>query len=69
SQLDADGLREQLAGYRYGETSIPPLARRRPLTVALQHFAECARDGREPITGSRSILSVMRALDVISRSR
>ena len=69
NQLDADGLRKQLAGSRYGETSIPPLARRRPLTVALQHFAECAQDGREPITGSSSILSVMRALDAISRSR
>jgi len=68
-QLDAEGLRGQMAGYKYGQTSTPSLIRKPPLTTALQHFAESVLEGKEPLSGSRSILNVMRALDLISKSR
>ena len=68
-QLDAEGLRGQMAGYKYGETLTPSLIRKQPLTAALQHFAESVLEGKEPVSGSRSILNVMRALDLISKSR
>lgn len=68
-ELDSNDLMRQMAEYRYGETAIPPLAKKPPLSSALLHFAECVRTDSEPLTGPGSILSVMKALDAISKSR
>jgi predicted dehydrogenase len=66
---DPSDLRRQLAEYRYGDTSVPTLPDRKPLTSALAHFADCIRCGAEPLTGASSILSVTKALETISNSR
>jgi predicted dehydrogenase len=67
--LDTSGVHGLLSDPKYGAVSTVPLDGTLPLTAALQHFAESVLDGREPLTGPSSILSVMRALDTISDSR
>ncbi len=68
-KLDSNDLMRRMAEYRYGETAIPSLPNKPPLSAALQHFAECVGTGSEPVSGPDSIRSVMKALDVISKSR
>ena len=49
-----------------GEVWIPRLPAVEPLRAECAHFLECVRTGREPLTGARSGLDVVRVLEAAS---
>jgi predicted dehydrogenase len=48
--------------YRSGDVLIPELERTEALRLMAQHFLHCIRTKREPITGGRAGLDVVRIL-------
>ncbi|MGZ3663142.1 MAG: Gfo/Idh/MocA family protein [Ktedonobacterales bacterium] len=54
--------------YRTGETIIPSIQFTEPLHVACEHFANCIRSGRSPITDGVWSLPITRTLTAIHRS-
>ena len=59
--------RKYLVNYNYGEIETPQLENSMSLTNAITHFFECIKEDREPITDKKSILSVIKALEIISK--
>jgi predicted dehydrogenase len=49
-------------------TAVVPLERREPLSLECAEFVECIRTGREPLTGGRHALDVVRVLEGAQRS-
>jgi predicted dehydrogenase len=47
---------------RSGDIWSPRVATAEPLRLECEHFAQCVREGREPISGARSGLAVVRVL-------
>lgn len=56
------------ASVREGTISIPKVSLGEPLRSECDHFLECVSTGRQPATGGREALAVVRALEAISRS-
>lgn len=54
--------------YRTGETIIPSIRFTEPLHIACEHFADCIRTGRAPISDGAWSLPVTRTLAAIQRS-
>ncbi len=53
---------------RTGDVHIPKINFIEPLRVELEHFCECVREKKEPLTGARHILDVTRVLEAAQRS-
>ena len=53
---------------RAGDLIIPNITLKEPLAVEVNHFAECVRDGRTPVTDGRSGLDMVCILEALSRS-
>lgn len=53
---------------RAGDVLIPQLEFTEPLKVECQHFVDCVREGRTPLTDGRHGLKVVRALEAAQRS-
>ncbi len=51
-----------------GATEVVPLSAEEPLRRECEHFLECMRDRRRPLTDSRSGLDVLRVLEACQRS-
>lgn len=54
--------------YHYGDSYIPYVKQEEPLKVECQHFLDCIREGRKPLTGGREGLEVVRVLEAASAS-
>ncbi len=53
---------------RNGTVTAPRFPIGEPLRTECQHFIECVKTGREPLTGGREGLSVIRSLEALSAS-
>jgi predicted dehydrogenase len=53
---------------RSGDVWAPAVSNEEPLRIECQHFAECVRDGKTPISDGRSGLRVVRVLEGLQRS-
>ena len=56
------------ASIREGDITLPRVPVGEPLKAECQHFLECIAYGKEPITGGREGLKVVRTLEAIDRS-
>jgi predicted dehydrogenase len=53
---------------RSGEISSPKIDNVEPLRAECEHFVECVREGRAPLSGGESGLRVVRVLEALQRS-
>ncbi len=53
---------------RFGDITIPRIDMAEPLKLECQHFLECVRTGKEPVTNGEDGLRVLRVLDAAQRS-
>ena len=53
---------------RSGDIWSPPVPTTEPLRLECEHFVACVRDGREPISGGRNGLAVVRVLEGLQAS-
>jgi predicted dehydrogenase len=63
-----DTFAEFQYAYHYGDSYIPYVKQEEPLKVECQHFLDCIRDGRTPVTGGHAGLEVVRVLEAASAS-
>ena len=54
--------------YRYGDITIPRLKAEEPLKAELNHFLECIREGKEPLTDGENGYQVVRMIEKINES-
>jgi predicted dehydrogenase len=54
--------------YHYGDMHVPYLKQEEPLKTECQHFIDCIRQGRTPLTGGENGLQVVRILEASSAS-
>jgi predicted dehydrogenase len=55
-------------GYRAGDMWAPHIAQKEALQTEVQHFVDCIRNGKVPISGGSSGLKVVQILEAASRS-
>ena len=63
-----EGAYDLLVGYRAGDMYAPQLSLAEALGVEAEHFVDCVRTGREPITSGESGLRVVRVLEAAAAS-
>lgn len=51
-----------------GDITVPRVPASEPLANECEHFLDCVIDGKDPLSGGREGLAVVRALDALSRS-
>ncbi len=54
--------------YHYGDSYIPHIKQEEPLKAECQHFLECIALGKEPLTGGREGLDLVRILEAAEES-
>lgn len=59
---------QALVGYRSGDMRAPQLDVAEALKVEIQHFVDCIRTGKKPLTGGEAGLQVVRILESASLS-
>src|ERR1051326_362790 len=62
------GRFEAMVGYRAGDMWAPRLSLAEALRVEAQHFTDCVREGRAPITDGHAGHRVVRILEAAARS-
>ena len=67
------GFDQDFASYgeyiaRSGDVWSPRISNEEPLRIECRHFLDCVRDGREPRSGARSGVAVVRVLEELDRS-
>jgi predicted dehydrogenase len=69
---DGPGYLDSFASFRTGpgegEIEVPRFAGHEPLKAECDHFLDCIEGGQSPLTGGRSGLAVVRALEMIERA-
>lgn len=63
-----DTFAEFQYAYHYGDVHVPYIKQEEPLKVECQHFLDCIRDGRKPLTGGQQGLDAVRILEASSLS-
>ena len=63
-----EGAYDLLVGYRTGDMYAPQLSLTEALRVEAEHFVDCVRTGREPVTGGEAGLRVVRVLEAATES-
>lgn len=63
-----DTFAEFQYSYHYGDIHVPYLKQEEPLKLECQHFLDCIREGRVPMTCGRKGLEVVRILELSTRS-
>jgi predicted dehydrogenase len=63
-----DSFAEFTYSYHYGDSYVPYIKQDEPLKLESQHFLECIRDGRTPITSGQLGLEVVRILEAATQS-
>lgn len=53
---------------RSGDVWSPRISNEEPLRIECSHFADCIREGKEPVSGAESGLRVVRVLEGLQRS-
>lgn len=53
---------------RFGDIHIPRIANDEPLRLECQHFVECVRDGKQPLSDGRDGFNVVRVLEAMQVS-
>jgi predicted dehydrogenase len=53
---------------RFGDIHIPKISNEEPLKIECQHFVDCIREGRQPLSDGRDGLNVVRVLEAMERS-
>jgi predicted dehydrogenase len=53
---------------RFGDINVPRIEMQEPLRLECQHFLDCIKHGRLPLTDGRNGLQVLRVLDALQRS-
>lgn len=53
---------------RFGDIHIPHIANDEPLRLECQHFVDCVREGKRPLSDGRDGLNVVRVLEAMQRS-
>ena len=54
--------------YRNGDIWIPHLERREALTIEVEHFVDCIRHGRAPLSSGTEGLEIIRILEAATQS-
>jgi len=65
---DAQGARETMIGYRTGDMWAPQVSLTEGLHVESQHFLECVKHRRQPLTDGPCGLRLVRILEAAARS-
>ena len=66
-ELDKNELYSYLVQYKYGDVTTPKLPNNFSLNNAIEHFRDCVTQDKTPITAKKSILNVIKALEIISK--
>ena len=53
---------------RFGDIHIPRIANDEPLRLEVEHFVECIREGKQPLSDGRDGLNVVRVLEAMQVS-
>ena len=53
---------------RFGDINIPRIPNDEPLRLECEHFVDCIREGRQPLSDGRDGLNVVRVLEAMERS-
>ena len=53
---------------RFGDIYVPSIEMQEPLQLECQHFLDCIREGRRPLSDGHNGLQVLRVLDALQRS-
>lgn len=61
--MDFDNPRPEQFNYRSGDIVLPQIGFTEPLRAEAEHFADCIRSGKEPITGTRHAKNVVSILE------
>jgi predicted dehydrogenase len=64
----AEKAHELRIGYRAGDMRAPHLATKEALQTEVQHFVDCLRDGKTPLSSAATGLQVVEILEAASRS-
>jgi len=54
--------------YRYGDIVIPKLESTEPLRIETDHFIECIKEGKKPVSSGEEGLEVIRILEAVEES-
>jgi predicted dehydrogenase len=65
---DVDARHGVMIDYRTGDVWAPHLPHQEPLQTMVRHFAECIREGKEPLSGGRAGLRIVKILEAAQRS-
>ena len=63
-----DTFAEFQYSYHYGDVYVPYLKQEEPLKVECEHFLDCIRNGRTPLTNGRRGLELVKILEAASES-
>jgi len=63
-----DSFAEFQYSYHYGDMYAPYIKQEEPLKLECQHFLDCVREGRAPITSGEKGLEVVQVLELASQS-
>ncbi len=63
-----DSFAEFTYSYHYGDSYVPYIKQDEPLKLECQHFLECVRENKVPLTGGRLGMEVVRILEASSES-
>lgn len=63
-----EGVYQSMVAYRTGDMWAPKLSLTEGLRVEAEHFLECIREGRQPLSDGESGLRVVRILEAATRS-
>lgn len=63
-----DSFAEFQYAYHYGDMYVPYLKQEEPLRVECQHFLDCIREGREPMSSGMDGFKLVRILEAASAS-
>jgi predicted dehydrogenase len=66
-EFNTNELYQHLVEYKYGDTHTPKLPKNQSLNNSVEHFRDCVINDIEPITGKKSIINVIKTLELISK--
>jgi predicted dehydrogenase len=65
---DKESIYQNLIQYRMGDMWAPKIDQREALSIGCEHFRDCIKNGRQPITDGRAGLRVVRILEAGEKS-
>ncbi len=68
SKANEKTVHQSLVQYRIGDMHAPAIGSREALSVEVEHFADCIRNGKTPLTGGEAGLRVVRILNAAQKS-